>query len=271
MAASPRDRGLAARPGGADRVGQDGRRDPGMGRTPVAEPGRHATPTCVVPAHADARRPDGRSRRELVRQAGLPGQRQRPSAGIGRRPRAHGRRRRGRLARDPGEPGGARRHTGHAVEPGADARLRLIPRHLADGVRPSARGRPVGVRRSAAHGRGTGDLRPARSVPAVRGDSRRAGRPPGGNAGPQPVDLGHARSAVARHRRSSHPARRDGDPGRSGRGTGRKARASGARGQESRSFAGGADFPEESRPRRLHRPARRRDPRPSSALTSKGG
>ena len=52
-----------------------------------------------------------------------------------------------------GASGGARRHPGHAAEPGADAGPCVVPGALADGVRPSARGRAVGVRRGAAHGR----------------------------------------------------------------------------------------------------------------------
>ena len=56
------------------------------------------------------------------------------------------------LAGQAGAPGRARGHPGHALEPGADARLRLVPGELANGVRPPARRRAVGVRRGAAHG-----------------------------------------------------------------------------------------------------------------------
>ena len=230
----------------ADRIGQDGRRDPRVGGAPAAEPRRHAPPSGLVPAHADARRADRGRGQRLVRQAGRRSGRREPTPAARGRARAHGRRGRWRLAGDAGAPGGARRHPGHAAEPCPDARIRVVPCSLADGVRPPARGRAVGVRRGAAHGRGPGDLRAARGVSSGGRGSSAARGPSGGHSFPQPLDLGDPGPAVARHRGSSGAGSRIGRQGRSDRGARRQARTSGARGQETDSFAGGSGIAEES-------------------------
>ena len=67
--------------------------------------------------------------------------------------------------------------------------------------------------------------------------ARREDRP-AGTPVRQPLDLGHARSRLARHGRSSRPVRRRGGPGRSGDGTGRPTRPPGERRQTAEPIAG---------------------------------
>lgn len=228
VADRPRGRRLAAGPRGPDRRGQDGRGDARLGGAPAAESRRHAPPARLVPADAGVGRPDGAEGRGVVRPARGRGDAREPPPRTGGRARAHGRRRRRRLAGGAGAPGGARGHPGHAAEPRADARLRLVPRVVADGVRAAPRGCAVGVRRGAAHGRGPRHLRAARSVPPRRSCAGGPNRPPADTSCPpvpQSVDLRDTRSAVARHRRS----RRAGPRRRSSEWIPRRRRTAGSR------------------------------------------
>ena len=188
MAARARARCMAAGADCAHRLRQDGRGDARLGRPPAAESRPHAPPTRLVPADADARRADRPCGRGVVRQAGGRSGRRGPAPAAGRCARAHGRRGRRRLAGQAGAPGRARGHPGHALEPGADARLRLVPGELANGVRPPARRRAVGIRRGAAHGSRPRDIRTARSISPIGRGSSPARTPPDGKSCPQPLE-----------------------------------------------------------------------------------
>ena len=192
---------MAGDPDCADGFGENGRRHPRLGSAPDARARDDAETPRLVPADAHAGRSDRPGGQRVVRQAeaGRSRRTQRPPPAQGR-PRAHGRYRVGALARSSRAARGHRRHAGHAAEPCPHARLRLFARHLADGVRASPRGHAVGVRRSAAHGRGTRNFSPARSVSAMRGRSRRAERRAAESSGPQPVDLRDTGSGVAPNR-----------------------------------------------------------------------
>ena len=197
--------------------------------------------------------------KRMVRRAG--GRRwQRPASTARRRARAHGRRGCERMAGDTGTFGSAGRHTGHAAEPCPDARLRLVARPLANGVRSPPRGHTVGLRRGAAHGRGSGDICAARGIPAIRGGSSGARGAATGHPVPEPLDFGDPRSPLARHRRSSRTTPRIRRHGRCSRGAGRQTRAAGARRQETLAFGGSAGVAKQNRPGRLHRAARRCHP-----------
>ena len=242
VAIGPRHRCMAASSHRADRVRQDGCGYARLGGSPSEESRGHAPPTGLVPADADARGADGDGGPGLVRQSrnrsGRPG----PAPTAGGRARAHGRSGRGRLAGGAGVPSGPRRHSGHAAEPCADARLRLVPGDMADGICPPSCGRTVGVRRGTAYGHGPRDLDAARSVSRIGRGSNSARRPSSGKAIPQPLDLGHSRTAVACDRRSSRATRCSSRHGRSVHGAGRQAHTPGARRQEPHPFAGGAGF-----------------------------
>ena len=202
LAAQIRDGRVAGDIDRADGVGEDGGRHPRLGGSSLASARKHAETLGLVSADARIGRSDGTHGQRLVQhaQAGRGRRKQPASHARPRRACAHGRCRVGALARSSRAARDHRRHTGHAAKPCAHARLRLFARHLADGVRAAPRRRAVGVRRSAAHERGTRHFGPARSVSAMRGRSCRSKRRPSEPPSAQPVDLRDTRTELAPNR-----------------------------------------------------------------------